>query len=172
MIAAGNESGEPRKERKAPATALQYAVKLLSARPYSEKKLKEKLYARKYPTPEIRAALDRLKSERLLDDRKYAEDYVRVRMAARPRAAMRMVSDLLARGIPLTLAREVTTELMPKTDEALLAREFVRRKQAQYAHLDDDTRWRRLAGMLARRGFSLDTIRKVLQRDGIIEGDD
>ncbi len=172
MFAARSKGGEPRKERKAPATALQYAVKLLSARPYSEKKLKEKLYARKYLTPDIRTALERLKRERLLDDRKYAEDFVRARMAARPRGATRMVTDLLARGIPLILAREVTTELMPRTDEVPLAREFVRRKQAQYAHLDDDTRWRRLAGMLARRGFSFDTIRKVLQRDGMIEDDD
>ena len=147
-------------------------MKLLSARPYTERKLKEKLYARKYATPEIRAALERLKRERLLDDRKYAEDYVRARMAARPRGATRMVTDLLARGIPLMLAKEVAAELMPKTDEVPLAREFVRRKQAQYAHLDDDTRWRRLAGMLARRGFSLDTIRKVLRRDELIEGED
>jgi len=83
-----------------------------------------------------------------------------------------MVTDLLSRGISLALAREVTTELMPKTDEEPLAREFVRRKQAQYAHLDEQTRWRRLAGSLARRGFSLDTIRKVLKRGEMVDGEE
>jgi regulatory protein len=164
MTARQTDRTDSRTEQKASTTALQYAVKLLSTRPYTERKLREKLYGRQYTTPEIRSALDRLKRERLLDDRKYAEDYVHARMAARPRAATRMVTDLLARGIPLALAREVTAELMPKSDELTLAREFVRRKQAQYAHLDEDTRWRRLAGMLARRGFSLDTIRAVLKQ--------
>ncbi len=172
MIRPQTDEREPRKERKAPATALQYAVKLLSARPYSEKKLREKLYARQYTGTEVRGALERLKHERLLDDRKYAVDFVHARMAARPRGATRMVTDLLSRGIPLTLAREVTAELMPKADEEPLARDFVRRKQAQYAQLDEQTRWRRLAGALARRGFSLDTIRKVLRHGEMIDGED
>ena len=165
MITPQSENQQVRKERKAQPTALQYAVKLLSARPYSERKLKEKLYGREYAGSEIHAALDRLKRERLLDDRKYAQDFIRARMAARPRGAARMITDLLGRGIPLTLAREVVTELMPKVDELPLAQEFVRRKRAQYDHLDDQTRWRRMAGMLARRGFSLQTIRAVLKKD-------
>ena len=74
-----------------------------------------------------------------------------------------MTSDLLSRGIPLTLAREVVAELMPKDDELPLARDLVRRKWAQYKQLDEQTRWRRMAGLLARRGFSLDTIRAVLK---------
>ena len=155
-----SEHREPRRPPK--GTALQYAVKLLSARPYSERKLREKLLERQYEAQDVREALERLRRERLINDRKYAEEFVRARMQARPRAGSRMISDLLARGIPLTLAKEVVAEVMPKTDEIPLAREFVRRKQAQYAGLDDDTRWRRLAGMLARRGFSYDTIREVL----------
>jgi regulatory protein len=155
-----SEHREPRRPPK--GTALQYAVKLLSARPYSERKLRDKLLGRQYEAPDVREALERLRRERLINDRKYAEEFVRARMHARPRAASRMITDLLARGIPLTLAKEVVAEVMPKADEVPLAREFVRRKQAQYAGLDDDTRWRRLAGMLARRGFSYDTIREVL----------
>ena len=74
-----------------------------------------------------------------------------------------MTSDLLSRGIPLALAREVVAELMPKDDELPLARDLVRRKWKQYEQLDEQTRWRRMAGLLARRGFSLDTIRAVLK---------
>ncbi len=153
---------EPRETRRPKGTALQYAVKLLSVRPYAERKLREKLLGRQYEAAEVREALERLRRERLLDDRKFAEEFVRARLKARPRAASRMVTDLLAHGIPLTLAKEVVQDVMPNEDEVPLARDIVRRKQAQYAHLDEETRWRRLAGLLARRGFSYDTIREVL----------
>lgn len=156
-------TSEQRQRRRPPkGTALQYAVKLLSARPYSERKLREKLLGREYNSTDVGEALDRLKRERLLNDRKFAEEFVRTRMQSRPRGASRMISDLLARGISLTLAKEVVAETMPQTDELPLAREFVRRKQTQYAGLDGATRWRRMAGLLARRGFGWDTIRKVL----------
>ena len=153
---------QPEARGRQKASALNYAVRLLAMRPYSERKLREKLLARQYESREIREALVRLKRENFLNDRRYCEDYIRIQVRARPRAATRMVSDLLARGIPLTLAKEVVAELLPKTDELALATEFVRRKLAQYARLDDATRWRRLAGPLARRGFSYHTIRQVL----------
>ena len=158
-----NATYEQRERRRPPkGTALQYAVKLLSARPYSERKLREKLLGREYASTDVREALERLKRERLLNDRRFAEEFVRTRMQSRPRGASRMISDLLLRGIPLGLAKEVVADTMPPTDELPLAREFVRRKQGQYAGLDDATRWKRMAGLLARRGFSWDTIRKAL----------
>ena len=155
----------PRRAAPPKVTALQYAVKLLAVRPYSERKLREKLLGRQYVTADVREAIERLRRERLLDDRRYAEDFVRARLQSRPRAGSRLVTDLLTRGIPLGLAKEVVVQLVPPTDEVPLARELVRRKQAQYGDLDKDTRWRRLAGLLARRGFSYDTIREVLGKE-------
>ncbi|MBI5059556.1 regulatory protein RecX [candidate division KSB1 bacterium] len=157
-------SDPPEKPRRKPAaTALQHAVKLLAARPYSERKLKEKLYDREFQTAEIRGALDRLKQERLLDDEKFAMDFVHARLNSRPRAATALIRDLLARGIPMDIARKVVKVTTESTDEAALAMELVRRKLDHYHDLDERVRWRRLAGLLARRGFSPDTIRKVLR---------
>jgi regulatory protein len=156
---------EPEKPRRTPSkSALQHAVGLLSARPYSERKLQEKLRRRDYEPDEIRAALERLKKERLLDDLKFAEDFVRVRLASRPRAATALIRDLLARGISMDVARKIVDAATSVADEESIARQLVERKAAQYDQLESHVRWRRLGGLLARRGFSPDIIRKVLAR--------
>jgi regulatory protein len=155
---------QPEKPKRKPnATALQHAVKLLAARPYSERKLKEKLYNRSFETEEIRNALSRLKKERLLDDEKFAEDFVNARVLSRPRGSTALIRDLLARGIPMDVARKVVAATTAEHDEPTLAMKLVVQKLDHYRSLDDRARWRRLAGLLARRGFTPDTIRKVLR---------
>lgn len=159
-----SDDRETRRPRK-PATALQYAVRLLSARPYSEKKLREKLAARGYEPSEIGYALKRLCDERLLDDRRFAEEFVRARLSLRPRAAAVLARELRQRGIAAGLAKSVAEELAPRDSDAELARELVRRKQSAYKNLEPETRYRRLSSLLARRGFSYDTIRSVLREE-------
>jgi len=159
-----SDNRETRRPRK-PATALQYAVRLLSARPYSEKKLREKLAAREYERGEIEYALRRLREERLLDDRRFAEEFVRARLSLRPRAAAVLMRELRQRGIAGPLAKSVAEELAPRDSDAELARELIRRKQTAYKNLDPEKRHRRLSSLLARRGFSYDTIRSVLREE-------
>jgi len=147
---------------KPPATALSHAVKLLSARPYSEKKLREKL-ANKFPRDEIDQAIRRLRAERLVNDGRYAEDFVRARVATRPRSGFVLVRELMQRGIARSAAQEVVNRLVPAESHENLARELLARKQATYRGLDEPTRRRRLTAFLARRGFSYEVIQKVLR---------
>jgi regulatory protein len=147
---------------KAPATALSHAVKLLSARPYSEKKLREKL-ANKFPRDEIDSAVRRLKAERLVDDGRFAEDFVRARVATRPRSGFVLIRELMQRGIARSAAQEVVNRLVPAESHENLARDLLARKQAMYRGLDEPTRRRRLTAFLARRGFSYEVIQKVMR---------
>jgi regulatory protein len=156
---------ENKKRRRANETALSYGVKLLSVRPYSERKLKEKLVQRAFAADEISAALKRLREERFLDDRRYAEDFVRARLASRPRTGPALIRDLLQRGVAMPIAGEVAKKLTPPESQLDLARELIRRKAAQYAHVDEQTRRRRLTGLLARRGFSFSIIQQALKLD-------
>jgi regulatory protein len=160
MRETGKES-EP-KRTKTPATALSHAVKLLSAQPYSARKLREKLTG-KFPRDEVDRALRRLQDERLLDDRHYAEDFVRARIVARPRSGFILMRELTQRGVARALAKEVVDRLVPRDDDEGLARELLSRKQTMYRGLDEPTRRRRLIAFLARRGFSYEVIQKVLK---------
>jgi regulatory protein len=147
---------------KPPTTALSAAVKLLSARPYSERKLREKL-VNKFPRDEISQAVRRLKDERLLDDTRFAEDFVRARLVTRPRAGFVLIRELMQRGIARSLAQEVVNRLIPAESNEELARELLSRKQTMYRGLDEPMRRRRLTAFLARRGFSYEVIQKVLR---------
>ena len=160
-----DEHAVPKRSRRPKGTALQYAVKLLAVRNYSEKKLREKLAGREFDQEEIAASVARLKEERLLDDRRFAEEFVRARLATRPRTGIALQRDLFQRGISRPLAQEVIAELAPPAQDEALALELVRRKWSLYESLDDQTRRRRLMSLLARRGFPYDTIEKVLKSD-------
>lgn len=155
------KKGGPQK----PQPILHYAVKLLAARPYSEKKLSEKLRARNYSAEEIGEAIHRLKETGLLDDNRYAEEFAQARLKAMPRAAPMLIRDLLMRGISFATARDIADRECGGSKEIQLARELVKRKIDRYRSLDETTRLRRLSSLLARRGFKPDTIRAVLEAE-------
>jgi regulatory protein len=143
--------------------ALHYAVSLLSARPYSERKLTEKLRDRGYEVSEIASAILRLKEKKLLDDRSFAVDFVQARCRSHPRGRTSLIQDLISRGISSGVAQGVVSELIADADETELARRLVESKLAQYRSLDPEIRKRRMAGLLARRGFRPQTIFSLLK---------
>jgi regulatory protein len=156
----------PDKPRRRPkGTALDYAVKLLSVRAYTERRLREKLAARAFTSEEIAEAIKRLKEQQFLDDRRFAAEFIRSRLANQPRTGMALVRELIQRGLSRKFAETAVKENVPATSEEDLARELLRRKQTLYGHLDAVTRKRRLMALLARRGFSYEIISKVLKTD-------
>ena len=164
--------GEGTLKRKPQGTALQHAVALLARRSYSERRLREKLAGRGYEAADIGQAIRRLREENLLDDRRYAEDFVRARLTLRPRAASVLARELRQRGIAAKLAQEVAAALAPRESDEELAHDLIRRRASLYSALDETTRRRRLAALLARRGFSYHIIQKVLRFDDAVASEE
>lgn len=152
----------PRAKTPPKEPALPYAVKLLSARAYSVKKLRDKLYNRGYHRDEIEEALGKLRAKNLIDDERYAEGFLRTRLETRPRGKTALVRDLLSRGVEMSTAKHAVDHAVGKEDELKLALDLLKRKARQYESLDENTRRRRLVALLARRGFKPDTIYKAL----------
>lgn len=141
---------------------LQYAIKLLAQRSYTEKKMREKLSLRDYLPEEIETTIAKLKDKHYLDDRMFAEDYLRLRVSRKLKAAEVFIQELLVKGVPFEIAREAVTKYCPAENEEKIAREFVEHKKTQFAALQPFERNKKLAGMLARRGFRPDIVRRVL----------
>ncbi|MCL4305972.1 recombination regulator RecX [bacterium] len=157
-------------ERKPPREpVLPYAVKLLAARNYSTRKLRDKLKLRGYDIAEIESAIEKLRERRLLDDERFAEGFVRTRIETHPRGKDALVRDLVSRGISASSARKAVSESLSEDQELQLAKDLIARKGRQYAGLDKVTRTRRLTALLSRRGFRVDTIRKALQLSSLAE---
>lgn len=141
---------------------LPYAVKLLASRSYSTRRLRSKLREKGYVTEQIDEAIAKLTERKLLDDRRFAEGFVRTRVESHPRGRTALVRDLVTRGVSGSVANQAVNEQLSAEQELDLAKDLIRRKSRQYDSLEPETRRRRLVALLARRGFRPDTIHQAL----------
>ncbi len=147
-------------------SAYDYALVLLAARPYSERDIRRKLIMKAFPPTDVDAAVDRLLSSGLIDDRRYAEQFARGRLLGRGASRLRLKQQLFTRGIRGELADAAIDEVID--DEAVdpdaIAENAARRKLASMAGLDRVVVRRRLYGHLARAGFTPEMIRAAMKK--------
>ena len=93
--------------RSSPKAAYQAAVALLTARDRTRFELARLLAARGFPQAEIESALDHLKEQGHLDDRRFATVWARSRVRAKPMGPFRLRQELDSKGVEEHLVREV-----------------------------------------------------------------
>src|SRR5271165_1854985 len=76
------------------------AIKILMRRAHSVHEMKKALARRCEDEKLIKAVIERLKSNHLLDDARYAKQFTRVRTESRRQGQFRIARDLRARGVP------------------------------------------------------------------------
>jgi len=107
--------------------ALGRALSLLARRAYTEAELRKKLAG--YPADEVEAAVGRLKAWGYLDDRAYAETFVRARRGRYgPR---RLAGELRRRGVD----EEIVAELVQDAGEVEAAARLLGRRWSRYRAL-------------------------------------
>lgn len=129
------------------------ALRLLDRRDYTRAELAERLARREVPVEVAEAVLDRFEEVRLIDDQRYAERYAVQRQSARSLSRSAVRRELLGKGIDADLADEAI-EAIDDDTERETALEFARRKARPMVGLPRDKQYRRLAGALARKGYS------------------
>ncbi|MFP3959636.1 MAG: regulatory protein RecX [Spirochaetaceae bacterium] len=87
--------------------AREQALELLARREHSRFLLARKLLLRQFGNDVVEPCLDRLSAEGLLDDRRFAEQWVISRVRRRPEGEHALVAGLQARGVHGDTAREV-----------------------------------------------------------------
>lgn len=114
------------------------------------------------------AVLDRFEEVALVDDEEFARQWVSSRHVGRGLARRALAYELRQRGVEDGLVRVAVDELSAD-DELAAARELVRRRLPSMQADDPARRTRRLAGMLARKGYSggtaMQAIRDELAQD-------
>jgi regulatory protein len=143
------------------AVAKAIALRRLAARAQSRHELEQALRARKVPDTVAQQVLDRMASVGLVDDSTFASGWVESRQQRRHLSGPALRRELQAKGID---RGTIEAALAPVDDEAELAaaRALVERRSAAMANLADQVRYRRLAGLLSRRGFGPRVIARVL----------
>jgi regulatory protein len=105
--------------------------------------------------------LDRLQLAGLIDDQRFARDWVESRQARRHLSRSALRHELQTKGV----AREfidLALEDVDREDELQAARALAGKKLGSLADLPRAVQQRRVAGALARRGFSSDIVSRVL----------
>ena len=128
------------------------ALSLLSRSAHTRRGLARKLEARGFGPGAVKAAVDRMTELGYLDDRAFALDWARARVAGRAEGWKAVYRGLLGRGVPRSIADEAAAEVC--SDEAEL--EMARR-------LAGDLSPRKAASRLSARGFRSRTIARVLR---------
>ncbi|MPV37053.1 regulatory protein RecX [Georgenia subflava] len=146
------------------------ALRQLTAAPRSRAQLEAAMAKKDVPEDVAARVLDRFTEVGLVDDVAYAEMLVRTRHAERGLARRALAAELRRKGIGPEVA-QVALEQVDGDDEIAAARRLAEKKARSTTGLDPQVRRRRLAGMLARKGFpggvAMRVIDEVLAAEGV-----
>ena len=145
-------------------TAYNYALNLLSARPYATRALHRKLIQKEYTAADADDAIRRLVSAGLLDDEKYAEQYARSKILGTGASKRRLTQELYRKGIRGDVATNAIANVIAdeEIDTAAVIDRVARKKLAQLGDLQPLVLRRRLFAFLARRGYDVDEIKRIV----------
>ncbi|WP_157248347.1 recombination regulator RecX [Nonomuraea typhae] len=152
------------------SVARNICLRLLTMAPKTRAQLAEALRKREVPEEAANAVLDRFTELGLINDEAFAEAWVDSRHHGRGLARRALAAELRHRGVDNDTVNDAV-ERLDSDQEAEMARQLVDRKLRSTRGLDPQARTRRLAGMLARKGYSgglaFRVIREALEQEGI-----
>ncbi|MFE3473894.1 recombination regulator RecX [Streptomyces cavourensis] len=144
-------------------------LRLLTGTPRTRKQLADALRKREIPDEAAEEVLARFEDVGLIDDAAFAGAWVESRHHGRGLARRALVRELRTKGVDSAVIDEAVGRLDTDQEEER-ARELVARKLRSTRGLDRDKRLRRLAGMLARKGYgegmALRVVRQALEEEG------
>lgn len=142
-----------------------YGLKLLGYKARSEYEIKEKMLKKGYSQNSINEAIKYLKELKYIDDEEYAKSYIKDRVNTKKLGYNRIKSELYNRRIDSIILENTMNETYNSEDEYDRALELAERKMnTSYRNDDTQAAYRKLGGFLQRKGYSMDTIIKVLNK--------
>lgn len=151
------------------ARARQICLRLLTLAPRTRAQLADALHDRAVPDDAAHAVLDRFADVGLIDDAAFARAWVESRHYSRGLAGRALRAELRQRGVGDDQIRDAIDDLGPDAEVAT-ARRLVERRLASTRGLPPEARIRRLAGMLARKGYpaglAFRVVREAMEAEG------
>ncbi|MCF7941631.1 MAG: recombination regulator RecX [Spirochaetia bacterium] len=132
------------------------ALDLLAMRDHSVQELRLKLIKRSYDEQVIERVIADLIASRLLDDRRFAEIWIRIRLRKRPMSIMMLIAGLAQKGISHEIAQEAVEEAQIDTQE------LVQRAVLKYRKSGEDPV--RFIARLVRKGFPYRDVKLAVDR--------
>lgn len=137
------------------------SLSALTRRGRSRWELSEMLRARDVDSDVVEAELDRLERVGLVDDSALAETIVRTQHERKGLGRSALVNEMRKKHIDQDTI-DAALEQLGDGDEFQRALQLAERRVNQLRNLDHNTAVRRLSGYLQRKGYSGDTVRRVI----------
>ena len=137
------------------------ALRYIEFRPRSENELKRHLLAKRaYSSAAVDRAIQRLKSNKLLDDRSFADAWVSDRIKFKPKSRFMIQRELAQKGLGAEDIAGATDDI----DDSASAYQAGLKKARLLRSAGRLEFSRRLSAYLGRRGYSGDVVRSVVTR--------
>jgi regulatory protein len=163
--AASDTDGDPAER------AREICLRLLESGPRTAGELAKKLRAKGIPDDVASSVLERFADVGIVDDALFARMWVDSRHRSRGLAGRALSQELRRKGVDEALVRDAVGQLDPE-EETATARALVQRKLAGTRGLTTEARVRRLAGMLARKGYAPGLAFRIVKEELETEGSD
>lgn len=145
-------------------SAYEAALRYLTPKARTLREVELKLDEGDYSEGEIMLAVERLIDAGIVDDRKYARDFIESRLASKPVSRFRLREQLRSHFVDDDIIEEALSEVDPDSDmnnAVTVAVKFFR----QFEKIEDeDEKRRRVYDRLKTRGFSHDTITEAMRK--------
>ncbi|MFA5576839.1 MAG: RecX family transcriptional regulator [Tissierellaceae bacterium] len=141
--------------------ALNQALNYLSYRQRSEREVYQALKRKGFESFYIDKAIEYCKKNKYIDDRSFAESYVKDKVNLSKLGSERIKYELRLKGISNDIIDKVL--VIDKSDQYEAALELARKRMDSYKGDSNNAIYRKLGGYLQRRGYPYETISKVLR---------
>lgn len=144
----------------------QRALEWILVRPRSEKETRDylykKIYEKKLDKSYIKQIVEKLKTKKYLDDKKFAEYYAENRFVKKGISLKRLRMELTKKGVSKEIIEEVL--INSERDETEEIKKVIARKRTRY---DDE----KLTAYLVRQGFQFDLVRELVAESSTSAGE-
>lgn len=150
---------KPEEDKRSGPSAWDVALRLLGVRARSRSEIRDRLVRKGFDADTVDEVMDRLDRHHLVDDAEFAGEWVRSRHTNSGRGRVALRRELQAKGVSATIIADALDEVDPESERAVAAALVTRKltpTQRERLHDDPamrDTLFRRLTGMLLRRGY-------------------
>lgn len=150
--------------------AREIVLRMLTGSPKTRSQLADGLRKRDCPEDVAEVVLDRLADVGLINDADFAANFVRNQQASKGLSGRALTQRLRARGVDAETAAAALEELDPNLEEEQ-ARLLIDKKLRSMHGLEAQVQTRRLAGMLARKGYGSELSMRLI-REAIANSDE
>lgn len=143
---------------------ISYALRLIKIRMRSEKELIDKMTLKKYLASEIDETISKLKSAKLIDDKIFAEMWLRSQNITKPSGKKLLMLKMKRFGLAKDIVDQAFEAQEGEFDEATQAKRIIESKGRFFNKYTGRDRYEKMLALLLRRGFDYSLAKEAISK--------